>query len=102
MGFEVPPLSEFQWNGTEAQQRQRTEDGLEPLAEIGRQSWQTLRDYIQSGVANVEIGDCNDPWVCPQCSAMRGKVHPIVNAPRLPLRECEAETGCRCWYRPAL
>jgi len=102
MAVTVPPLSEFQWNGTQPQQKLRADEGSEPLVRVGRQNWARLSEYARSGLTQVAIGNCNDPWVCPNCRALEAKTYPIADPPRLPLPECSSETGCRCSYLPSL
>jgi hypothetical protein len=61
-------------------------------------SQQRLREYRESGIAEVEILGSGDS--CDACREIAGKRFRIEKAPILPYGKCTHEMGCRCDILP--
>ena len=79
-----------------------SEEGKDPKRYLRQALQQQLLSLRRSGVGMVDTSDCNDPFVCSACKALRGKRWTIEEAlSKMPIPDsCTEPSGCRCGYCP--
>lgn len=79
-------------------------EGKDPKPYLAEGLKLELEEHRRQGVTTVRVRNCNDNFVCPACQALYDKTWRIEAAlSEMPIPTlCEAPSGCRCGYSPAM